>query len=67
VALDHFDRVVEGPRGRVAFRGSTSALLRHAGSGSTVIARTGDRLPAPLQGTFNAFDESAINEAGVAW
>src|SRR5207245_2025300 len=50
----------------VIFLGGTSAVLTTSGGASTVVARTGDPLPAPLDGTFNQLSSRvAINDDGV--
>ncbi|TMA51100.1 MAG: hypothetical protein E6J75_19040 [Deltaproteobacteria bacterium] len=48
------------------FLGGTSAVLTASDGVSTVVARTGDRLPAPLDGTFNRLaSRVALNDDGV--
>jgi len=49
----------------VVFRGTTSALLVKNGATFSVIAKTGDPLPAPLSGTFNDFGDPVINDGGA--
>jgi hypothetical protein len=63
--LATFVRPVPSTGGSVAFAGATGALLVKDAAGFTVLARTGDALPAPLVGTFNAFGGTAINAAGA--
>src|SRR2546426_7446938 len=53
-------------RDTVAFRGGTSAVLATSGGVSTVVARTGDPLPAPLDGSFNQLSSRVvINDDGA--
>src|SRR5207244_11759420 len=53
-------------RDTVIFLGGTSAVLTTSGGASTVVARTGDPLPAPLDGTFNQLSSRvAINDDGA--
>jgi len=48
------------------FLGGTSAVLTASGGASTVVAKTGDPLPAPFDGTFNRISNRvAINDDGV--
>src|SRR5207253_683318 len=48
------------------FLGGTSAVLTVSGGVTTLVARTGDPLPAPLDGTFNRLaSRLAINDDGV--
>src|SRR5437667_1795839 len=48
------------------FLGGTSAVLATSGGVSTVVARTGDPLPAPLDGTLNQLSSRVvINDDGV--
>src|SRR5437762_12979125 len=48
------------------FLGGTSAVLTVSGGVTTLVARTGDPLPAPLGGPFNRLaSPSAINADGV--
>jgi len=50
----------------VIFFGGTSAVLTASGGAPTVVAKTGDPLPAPLDGTFNRLsDRVAISDGGV--
>src|SRR5439155_12166130 len=53
-------------RDTVTFLGGTSAVLATSGGVSTVVARTGDPLPAPLDGTLNQLSSRVvINDDGV--
>lgn len=64
VALAVLERPIAARGDRVAFRGTTSAIMLRDAAGLSVLARTGD--PAPLvSGTFNDFATPSINAAGV--
>src|SRR5207249_4449036 len=53
-------------RDTATFLGGTSAVLATSGGVSTVVARTGDPLPAPLDGTFNQLSSRVvINDDGA--
>ena len=53
-------------RDTATFLGGTSAVLATSGGVSTVVARTGDPLPAPLDGTLNQLSSRVvINDDGV--
>ena len=56
--------IATGPS-TVVFRGTTSALLVKNGATFTLIAKTGDPLPASLSGTFNDFGDPVINDGGA--
>jgi hypothetical protein len=64
VALGLLERPVAARGDRVAFRGTTSALLVRDGSGLAVLARTGDPAPS-VSGTFNDFQTPSINDGGA--
>src|SRR3989442_14400044 len=53
--LASFDSAVASNKTKVAFRGITQALMTKNGATFAVIAKTGDALPSPLSGTYNAF------------
>lgn len=48
----------------VAFLGATSAIVTKVGGTFATVVATGDPLPAPLTGTFNAVFDPALNDAG---
>ena len=53
-------------RDTATFLGGTSAVLATSGGVSTVVARTGDPLPAPLDGTLNQLSSRVvINDDGA--
>jgi hypothetical protein len=63
--LSSFDGPIAlGTPRRIVFEGPTSALMTVSGGMLTTIALTGDPLPAGLTGTFDAFFDLAINDAG---
>ncbi|HJQ84427.1 MAG TPA: choice-of-anchor tandem repeat NxxGxxAF-containing protein, partial [Candidatus Binatia bacterium] len=65
-ALNFFVAPAASGPGRVAFLGSTSAILTRDAVGTfAVVLRTGDPLPAPLRGTFNTFADPVVNDAGA--
>lgn len=47
-----------------AFLGGTSAIITKIGGSFATVAASGDPLPAPLTGTFNAFFDPVINDNG---
>lgn len=49
---------------KVAFLGGTSAIITKSGSTFSLVAKTGDPLPAPLTGSFNSFGDPVINDLG---
>jgi hypothetical protein len=63
--LDSIENPVPAGPSAVAFRGGTSAILLAQDGAFTVVARTGDLLPAPLVGAFNGFGDPVINDAGA--
>jgi hypothetical protein len=56
--------VALGTPRRIVFEGPTSALMTRSGAVLTTVARTGDPLPPGLTGTFNAFFDPVIDDAG---
>ena len=63
--LDGFRLPVASSAGQVAFLATTSGILREDGGVLSVVAKTGDPLPAPLQGTFGALANASIADGGA--
>ena len=63
--LDFFTQPVAASAKRIAFRGTTSALLTKTGNTFAAVVRTGDPLPAALGGTFNTVFAPVINDRGM--
>src|SRR3989442_14804748 len=51
--------------GQVALLATTSGILREDGGVLSVVAKTGDPLPAPLAGAFGALSGAAIADGGA--
>src|SRR3989441_12194003 len=51
--------------GQVALLATTSGILREDGGVLSVVAKTGDPLPAPLAGAFAALSGAAIADGGA--
>jgi hypothetical protein len=62
--LSEFASPLASSKTKVAFLGVTSAVITESGGTFTTVAKTGDPLPAPLAGTFNAFFDPVINDGG---
>src|SRR5437773_11361563 len=63
--LDGFRLPVASSAGQVALLATTSGILREDGGVLSVVAKTGDPLPAPLQGTFGALANASIADGGA--
>src|SRR3989454_9366458 len=62
--LDGFRLPAASSAGQVALLATTSGILREDGGVLSVVVKTGDALPAPLQGTFGALSGAAIADGG---
>src|SRR5882724_1593343 len=62
--LDGFRLPVASSAGQVALLATTSGILREDGGVLSVVVKTGDALPAPLQGTFGALSGATIADGG---
>src|SRR5947199_185966 len=65
--LDGFRLPVASSAGQVALLATTSGILREDGGVLSVVAKTGDPLPAPLQGTFGALANASIADGGATF
>ena len=63
--LDGFRLPVASSAGQVALLATTSGILREDGGVLSVVVKTGDALPAPLQGTFGALSGATIADGGA--
>jgi len=63
--LDGFRLPVASSAGQVALLATTSGILREDGGVLSVVAKTGDPLPAPLAGAFGALSGAAIADGGA--
>src|SRR6266702_2589860 len=63
--LDGFRLPVAPSAGQVALLATTSGILREDGGVLSVVVKTGDALPAPLQGTFAALSGASIADGGA--
>src|SRR6266852_1874679 len=62
--LDGFRLPVASSAGQVALLATTSGILREDGGVLSVVVKTGDALPAPLQGMFGALSGATIADGG---
>ena len=62
--LDGFRLPVASSAGQVALLATTSGILREDGGVLSVVVKTGDALPAPLEGTFGALSGATIADGG---
>ena len=62
--LDGFRLPVASSGGQVVLLATTSGILREDGGVLSVVVKTGDALPAPLQGTFGALSGATIADGG---
>jgi hypothetical protein len=65
-ALHGFAGLTGGPRS-ITFQASTDAIVQIGSDGARVLVRSGDLLPAPLTGTFNALGLSAVSDSGAVF
>src|SRR5207253_2495438 len=63
--LDGFRLPAASSAGQVALLATTSGILREDGGVLSVVAKTGDPLPAPLAGAFGALSGAAIADGGA--
>src|SRR5207247_1774006 len=63
--LDGFRLPVASSAGQVALLATTSGILREDGGVLSVVAKTGDPLPAPLAGAFGSLSGAAIADGGA--
>src|SRR5438552_1191463 len=64
-AISAIDEAIGRDRSDIAFRGSSTAIVARTASGLSVIARSGDPLPPPLDGTFGEVTAPALNANGL--
>src|SRR6266404_5861809 len=63
--LDGFRLPAASSAGQVALLATTSGILREDGGVLSVVAKTGDPLPAPLAGAFGSLSGAAIADGGA--
>src|SRR5512143_1733269 len=65
VAIGGIDRVAALDRRALALRVTSSSLTVSVGGATRTVVATGDRLPSPLTGTFQAIQLAASHPSGV--